>query len=88
MYPSGEIDTKFIYHFVDPDLGVEVFFEKEGVTEKGGVDFEIRDWGNFAHLVVLGLKKISCRACLLFNFIFFGDKKYLLKALLTCTSIH
>ena len=81
MYPSGEIDTKFIYHFVDPDLGVEVFFEKEGVTE-------IRDWGNFAHLVVLGLKKISCRACLLFNFIFFGDKKYLLKALLTCTSIH
>ena len=32
-----------IYHFIDPDLGVEVFFEKEEVTEQEIVDFEIRD---------------------------------------------
>ena len=32
-----------IYHFIDPDLAVEVFFEKEEVTEQEIVDFEIRD---------------------------------------------
>ena len=26
---------------LDPDLGLEIFFKKEGVTEKGEVDFEI-----------------------------------------------
>ena len=33
----------FVYHFIDPDLGVEVFFEKEEVTEQEIVDLEIRD---------------------------------------------
>ena len=33
----------FVYHFIDPDLRVEVFFEKEDVTEQEIVDFEIRD---------------------------------------------
>ena len=33
----------FVYHFIDPDLRVEVFFEKEEVTEQEIVDFEIRD---------------------------------------------
>ena len=27
-------DTIFVYHFVDPGLGVEILFEKEAVTEK------------------------------------------------------
>ena len=39
------IDTMFIYHFIDPKPGVEIFFEKEGATEcvdfEGGVDFEM-----------------------------------------------
>ena len=31
-----------VHHLVDPDLGVEIFFKKEGATtEKGKVDFEI-----------------------------------------------
>ena len=35
-----------VYHFVDPDLDVEIFFEKEGTTEKGGcVEFEIMHLG-------------------------------------------
>ena len=33
----------FIYHFVDPYIVVEIFIEKEGATEKGGIDFEIGD---------------------------------------------
>ena len=33
----------FIYDFVDPDLGVEIFFEKEDVAEQGIVDFAIGD---------------------------------------------
>ena len=37
----------FVFHFGDPDLRVEIFFEKEGaaenrgVEENRGVDFEI-----------------------------------------------
>ena len=27
------INTVFVYHFVDPDLRVKLFFEKEGATE-------------------------------------------------------
>ena len=26
----------FVYHFVDPDLWIEIFFEKEGAAENGG----------------------------------------------------
>ena len=32
-----------VYCIVNHDLGVKVFFEKEGSTEKGGVNFEIED---------------------------------------------
>ena len=30
-----------VYHFINPDLGFEIFFQKEGATEKGDVGFEI-----------------------------------------------
>ena len=40
---GGGFSTKFVSHFVDLDLQVEIFFKKEGATEKGGIDFEIRD---------------------------------------------
>ena len=40
----------FVYHFVDPDLRFETFFEKEGAAENGGFNFEIRDIGNSAKL--------------------------------------
>ena len=36
------IDTMLVCHFVDLDLGVKVFFEKEGVMESGDVDVEMR----------------------------------------------
>ena len=35
----------FVYYFVDPDLRVEKFFEKQGAAEMEGVDFEIKDIG-------------------------------------------
>ena len=44
------INSMFIYHFVDPDLKVETFFEKDGAEENEGVDFEIKDIGTSAHL--------------------------------------
>ena len=34
-----------VYHFINPDLGVEIFFEKEGAVEKWVIEFEIRDLG-------------------------------------------
>ena len=40
----------FVSRFVDPDLRVEIFFGKKGAAENGGVDFEIGDIGNSAHL--------------------------------------
>ena len=66
------IDSKFVCHFVDPDLRVDIFFEKEGSAENGGVDFEIWDIGTSAHFY-WRLKEISCNVCLLFCF--FGDDK-------------
>ena len=61
------------YHFVDPDLRVDIFFVKEGALKNGSLDFEIGDKGTSTHLYWM-LKKSSCRACLLFYY-FFGDKK-------------
>ena len=80
-----EIDSVFIYHFVDLDLRVELSFKKEGPAENGDVDFEIRDIGTSAHLF-WRLKKTSCRACMLFYYSF-GDKKLLIKAFSTRTFI-
>ena len=37
------MDVKFVYHFVYPDLRVEIFFEKDEATVKEGVAFGIRD---------------------------------------------
>ena len=72
------IDSVFVYHFVDPDLRVETFFEKDGAAKNGKVDFEIGDTGRSAHLY-WRLKKISFRACLL-SYCFFGDKKIAFKS--------
>ena len=42
------INSMLFYHFVDPDLRVEIFLEKEGAAEKGEIDFEIEDIDNSA----------------------------------------
>ena len=34
-------DTTFVYHFVYPDLGIYIVFEKQETTEKEGIEFEI-----------------------------------------------
>ena len=57
----------FVYHFVDPDLKVEIFFEKEGAAENVGINFEIGDINTSTHLY-WRLKKIACSACLLFYY--------------------
>ena len=40
----------FVYHFLNPDLRLEIFFKKEGAAENGGVDFEIREICNSPNL--------------------------------------
>ena len=40
----------FVYHFVHPNLRLEIFFEKEGAPGKEEVDFEIGDMGTSTHL--------------------------------------
>ena len=35
------IDSMFVYHFVDPDLRVEIIFRKDRTVENGEIDFEI-----------------------------------------------
>ena len=55
----------FVYHFVDLYMRVEIFLEKEGPGENGGVDFEIENISTSANLY-WRLKKISSRVCLLF----------------------
>ena len=75
----------FVYHFVDPDLRVEIYFEKERSAENGGVNFEIGNIDTSAYLY-WRLKKTPWRACLRF-FAFLVTKNQLFKALLTSTFI-
>ena len=44
------MNTMFVYHFVDLDLGVEILFEKGEAIEKEGFHFEVRDWSTSARL--------------------------------------
>ena len=65
------IDSIFVYHFVDPDVKVEVIFKKEGTTENGGINFEIGDIGTSAHWYCR-LKKIAFKSFfdpLIFEFV-------------------
>ena len=55
------IDSIFVYHFVDPDLKVDVIFRKEGTAENGGVDFKIGDIGTSVHWY-WRLKKIAFKS--------------------------
>ena len=54
----------FVYHFVDPDLKVEIIFRKEGTAENRDIDLEIGYIGTTVHWY-WRLKKVSSRACLL-----------------------
>ena len=73
------VESMLVYHFVDPDLSVETFFEKDGTAESGGIDFVIGDICTCAHLY-WSYKNFHVEPVCFFV-VFFGDKKYLLKAL-------
>ena len=63
------IDSMFVYYFVDPDLRVDIFFEKEEAAENGGIDFEIGDVDTSAQLYGSWINfhaKPVCSAFLLF----------------------
>ena len=69
------IESMFVYHFLNPDLRVEIIFRKEGTAENGGIDFEIRDMATrYLCTLVLEVQEVSCRTCLHFYY-FFGHKK-------------
>ena len=59
----------FVYHFVDPDLRINIFFEKEVTAE----NVELILYAAL-HTCIRGVKKISCRAYLFFYWNF-ADKK-------------
>ena len=44
------INSTLVYHFVDPDLRVEILFKKKGTVEKECIDFEIGDIDISAYL--------------------------------------
>ena len=66
------LDSMFGYHFIDPDLRIEIFFQKDAVAENGGLDFEKWDVGTSAHFY-WRLKKISWRVSA-FSLIFWWKK--------------
>ena len=43
------LDSMFVYHFVNPDLRVEIIFKKEKTVENEGIDFEIVDIDTSVH---------------------------------------
>ena len=43
----------FVYHFVNPDLRVEIIFRKERTAENGRIDFEIMDIDTSAHWILV-----------------------------------
>ena len=66
----------FVYHFVNPDLRVEIIFRKEETAENGDIDFEIGDIGTSAHLY-WRLKKLHVGpACFFIAFLVTKDSFY------------
>ena len=57
--------TYIRFHFVHHDVGVEIFFEKEGQQNKWALILKYRFETPAVHLYS-GLNKLSCRACLIF----------------------
>ena len=80
------IDSLFVYHFIDPDLRVKTFFQKRWSCRKWRRWFQNRGCRHLCTLVLKVEENImqSLSAPL---FCLTGDRKYLLKALLTCTFI-
>ena len=67
----------FVYHFVDLDLRVGIFFEKEGAAKNGEVDFEILAF-------VLKVKENFMQRLSVFFIVFVNKKKALKSSLSMC----
>ena len=79
----------FVYHFVDPEFGFEIFLKKTKKT-RGNRKNEYWCWHRLlGHhcLLVLGLKKISCGACLYYLMLFWWQKRIAFKSSWTWTFI-
>ena len=63
-----------MYHFVDHDLGNEIFFRKERETEKGKLGIET-EGTDICCTLFLGVKKNSQQICILFQFFSFMKKE-------------
>ena len=64
----------FVYHFVYPDLGCEIFFQKEEATEKGRVDFGKKRLRQHLRNLVLCFEELFMQSLSAF-LLFFSDKK-------------
>ena len=63
-------DSMFIYHFLDPNLSVEIFFEKRGQLNKWASIMQLR----FKHLLYIVLEVEENFMLSLPTFLFFEDK--------------
>ena len=63
----------FVYHFVYPDLGFEIFFQKEEATEKGRFDFGKKRLRHLRNLI-LCFEELFMQSLSAF-LLFFSDKK-------------
>ena len=57
---SYVINSILVHHFVDSDLRIKIFFEKDGAAKKRGIDFEIGNIDTSAYLY-WDIKKVSFR---------------------------
>ena len=63
-------DSMFIYHFLDPNLSVAMFFEKRGQLNKWASIMQLR----FKHLLYIVLEVEENFMLSLPTFLFFEDK--------------
>ena len=77
------IDKKFICHFVDPDLWINIFFEQERETNSECVDFEMWGWGSCCTLLLSAERNFMQNLSNFLLLIWWKEKEQNLKAFLT-----
>ena len=66
-----EINTMFVCHFADPDLGFEIFFKRYGAAEKGRLALILK-YGIEAPLhTCIGVEENFMQSLSAFSFFFF-----------------
>ena len=72
-----------VFHYVDPNLVVEIFFGKEEAAKYSEFWFEIEEWGTYCTFV-LDIEQNFMQAVSTFALFFMTKKEYILKITLTC----